>query len=368
MNPKSSRAIYIPALLAGLFGFAAAVPQSYASSQDCTSLLAGTPPARPHHPDGKQPQHVFIIVLENESYGVTFGKGSAAPYLNCLAQERGKLLGQYYAIGHNSLDNYVAMVSGQAPDRSTQSDCPMYFDFHATSTQLDADGQVAGEGCVYPPIVKTVANQLDDAHRTWRGYMEGMEHGYKTSSGQMEDIDGNCEHPQIGFKDITQGAKPDHQYAAKHNPFVYFHSIIDDPKICANDVPLTNLKNDLKTTQTTPNLAFIAPNLCNDGHDDHCAGAPDNETDGLAAADRFLQKWVPEIMKSPAYREDGMLIITFDEADLDGTKESVAACCNEQPGAKHSKPGAGWGWWRKNRRGRHISVRQARTSRRSDSV
>jgi phosphatidylinositol-3-phosphatase len=34
---------------------------------------------------------------------------------------------------------------------------------------------------------------------------------------------------------------------------------------------------------------------------------------GLVSADVFLQKWVPIIMNSPAYRKDGLLIINFDE-------------------------------------------------------
>src|SRR5689334_968899 len=67
-----------------------------------------------------KPQHVFIIVLENEGYDVTFGANSGALYLNALARN-GALLKNYYGIGHNSLDNYIAMVSGQAPNPATQA-------------------------------------------------------------------------------------------------------------------------------------------------------------------------------------------------------------------------------------------------------
>ena len=52
------------------------------------------------------------------------------------------------------------------------------------------------------------------------------------------------------------------------------------------------------------------PNLCNDGHDAPCVtGAPG----GLAQADRFLAQWVTAITAAPAYRDGGLIVITFDE-------------------------------------------------------
>lgn len=105
------------------------------------------------------PHHVFIIVLENESFAGTFGPGSPAPYLAQELTKKGQLLTQYYGIGHVSLDNYVAMVSGQAPDPDTQSDCQFYLDFDGTPG-LDSNGQATGQGCVYPTDVMTITNQL----------------------------------------------------------------------------------------------------------------------------------------------------------------------------------------------------------------
>lgn len=49
------------------------------------------------------------------------------------------------------------------------------------------------------------------------------------------------------------------QYAARHNPFVYFHSIINTSACAANDVPQTNLTNDLKGIGTTPNFPSLRP-------------------------------------------------------------------------------------------------------------
>src|SRR4051794_26575433 len=84
--------------------------------------LATAAPAAPAAP-APGVRHVFVIVLENEDAAVTFGPGSPAPYLATALPAQGQLLDQYYGIGHQSLDNYVAMLSGQAPNPQTQADC-----------------------------------------------------------------------------------------------------------------------------------------------------------------------------------------------------------------------------------------------------
>ena len=142
----------------------------------------------------------------------------------------------------------------------------------------------------------------------------------------------DCAHPAIGATDTAEVATPEDQYTTRHNPFVWFHSIIDNTAECdANVVPLGtlgpngtpsptgHLAEDLKSQKTTPRFGFITPNLCNDGHDDPCAG-PDStggHAGGLTGADEFLQAWMPLILGSPAYKSGDMLVvITFDESDV----------------------------------------------------
>jgi hypothetical protein len=141
-----------------------------------------------------------------------------------------------------------------------------------------------------------------------------------------------CAHPAIGSIDSTEGATPGDQYATKHDPFVYFHAIIDSPSCQSNVVPLPKLEAVLRSAATTPNYTFIVPNLCHDGHDRPCK---DGEPGSLESADQFLRQWVPLIMNSPAYRADGLLVITFDEA----LSINDEACCNEPPGPNTPKPG-----------------------------
>lgn len=273
-----------------------------------------------------KPQHVFIIVLENEGYDVTFGADSGALYLKALARN-GALLRNYYGIGHNSLDNYIAMVSGQAPNPATQADCEKFVDF-TPSGPLDADGQAVGAGCVYPPSVRTVVDQMQGAHLTWKAYMEDMGNAPGREAA-------TCGHPNVGDEDNTQQAVVGDQYATRHNPFMYFHGVIDDRPNCdAHVVNLAALDSDLANEASTANYLFITPNLCHDGHDEPCV---DNEPGGLISADKFLMQIVPKILNSPAYRRDGLLIVTFDEADVYIRKNKlesgdVSACCDEPPG------------------------------------
>jgi hypothetical protein len=98
-------------------------------------------------------------------------------------------------------------------------------------------------------------------------------------------------------------------------------------------VNLDLLPHDLASAPDTPNYVFITPNLCNDGHDATCAGGGPG---GLGQADAFLRKWVPMITSSPAFRgENGLLIITFDEASTSDT----TSCCGEIAGPDSPLPG-----------------------------
>jgi hypothetical protein len=281
-------------------------------------------------------KHVFVILLENENADSTFGPGSEAPYLAQNLRGQGQFLPNFYAVTHLSLGNYLALVSGQGSNVETQSDCNVYSEF--TPGTIGSDGQAIGQGCVYPTTVKTIADQLSARGLTWKGYMEDM--GNTPAEGTT------CRHPAIGQQDHTQTAEAGDQYAARHNPFVYFHSIIDSPSCAQNDVPLDRMPADLRSVSTTGNYTFITPNLCHDAHDEPCAN---KEPGGLVSADAFLRKWIPEIQASPAYRQGGMIVVTFDEAEAGpgGNADSSSCCAQPQfpntPNNGGPTPGTGGG-------------------------
>jgi hypothetical protein len=334
----------------GLFACAAALSGSVALARNHDHHI-GTAAARV--------RHVFIIVLENKSYSDTFGTSTQDPYLQKTLVPMGGLLTQYYGTGHASLDNYISMISGQAPTQDTVNDClpgltgtvGNYNDVQETG--VTRDGQViANGGCIYSARVRTLPGQLNAAGLTWKGYMEDMGNDPARESA-------TCGHPPIGVHtdntntaEAPSAAVPQGDaYATRHNPFMYFHSIIDSPSCNTNVVNLQKLPHDLAKESTTPNLVFITPSLCHDGHDGSGTGAPgttcaNGEPGGLTSADAFLQTWVPQIMASPAYREDGLIIISFDESNYTLSKTTNPTtgqaivditfpgqtCCDEQPG------------------------------------
>lgn len=343
---------------------ASAGQASAAHGSHTTSTRAALPPGKINH--------ILVIELENQGFTATFGPNSPATYLNSTLRKKGVLLQNYYAIGHFSLDNYIAQVSGQAPTGSTQADCANGGFTYANVTPGTPDanivlnpGQVDGQGCVYPGRVQTIASQLDATYRpnprthvaSWRAYEQDMGNSPSRDGGVTDPGGGtDCGHPAVGVSDSAVRANPADQYATRHNPFVWFHSAIDHIAECsANDVPLGSLgpndepassghlAQDLRREKTTPRFGFITPNLCNDGHDGTCAG-PDStggHAGGLTGADAFLRAWMPLILGSPAYRHGDMLVvITFDEADVNtSTPAYAAACCNEQPGPNTHAPG-----------------------------
>jgi hypothetical protein len=309
-------------------------------------------------------KHVFVIVLENKNFSNTFGTSTQDPYLQGTLVPAGGLLTQYYGTGHVSLDNYISLMSGQAPTPDTDDDCiPGLTAVSAGGNYNDVEKTgvapqhqiVATGGCIYPKEVKTLPNQLAEAGYTWKGYMGDMGNDPARESA-------TCGHPVIGVgTDLTNSAEAPSAsvplgdaYATRHDPFMYFHSIIDNVENCKKHVVNLdkNLPADLADERRTPNLVFITPNLCDDGHDGAGTGAAgttcaNGRPGGLTSIDAFLKKWVPQIQASPAYKKDGLIVITFDESNfgtetvtVDPTtkKETVNiiysgdTCCDQQTG------------------------------------
>jgi hypothetical protein len=247
----------------------------------------GVPPSAAASPTPKSPvKHVFVVVLENASASEVASPtfSTTMPYLSSLAT-KGVSLDQMFAIGHVSLDNYIGMTSGYEPNAKTSADCFQY-------------------DCVYPAGQDdNVANQLEAKHLTWKGYMDGMTQP--------------CQKPP------TQGAPDPYQtgYATRHDPFMYYASIVDNATRCRTHVvPFPQLATDLAANKV-PNYSFISPSTCNDAHDRGSAC-------GLEQADVWMSQHVQPILKSKAYKDGGVLIITTDESEIADT----AGCCGNAHG------------------------------------
>lgn len=289
-------------------------------------VIFGAGVSQPDRPAGRLSpvRHVFVIVLENASYAHSFGPNSRLPFLAQTLRGQGVLLDQYYGTAHYSLGNYLAMLGGVAPSPDIQMDCTAYTDMvHPSAERF---GQVKSDaGCIFPASVPTLAGQLAARSLTWKGYMEDM----GNVPGREEAV---CGKPSLGpgSTDLTQEATAGDAYTARHNPFLYFASVAGTAACAANVGSLARLPQDLTAVSTTPNLSFISPSLCNDGHNQSCDGQPA----GPAAEDAWLRTWVSLISASPAFQESGAIIIVNDEADGD-----TSACCNEPSGPNVAAPG-----------------------------
>jgi hypothetical protein len=246
--------------------------------------------------------HVFVIALTTPSYRAAFGAGSVARYLNRKLRRKGVLLTGYRTLGGSELPDYLAMVSGQAPNSDTKTDCAIYAEFSGSAT-ASSDGQVPGPGCVYPDTVLTVADQVTASGKQWKAYLADMG-------------DSTCVHPNSNVADDVTLPGAGSQYDTRHNPFIYFHSLLDLGGCSSNDEGLQNLTKGLHKAKRTPTYAFIAPGLCDEPS---AAPCPDGTPAGLAGEDAFLQRWVPPILASPAYKQDGVLMIVFAKAPADGS-------------------------------------------------
>lgn len=259
------------------------------------------PPSEPEAPEAGPVKHVFLISLASPGYEAAFGTGSQMPYLSGTLRQQGVLLTDYSLLDASSLANGFGAIGGQAPTAAAKGDCPEY------------------EKCLFPVETLSLAVQLTTGSYSWHAYLEGM--------ADPEGKPADCVHPEPG---ATETPAPG-GYSATSNPFVYFHSLLDLGDCAANDVPLTELPKDLAKAEKTSNFNYLAPNGCNAGFRGQC---PEGVADGPAAADAWLETTVGEILKSPAYKKDGLLIVSFGALDPAATEAAAAA------GAEPLKVGA----------------------------
>ncbi len=181
----------------------------------------------------------------------------SVPYISQLGNNYARAT-NYHAVTHPSLPNYLTLIGGS--NYGITTDCEP-----SVSCQISAGN---------------LADNLEAVGLSWKGYMESMPAPcYLTTSGR---------------------------YAPKHNPFVYFDDIRNDPTRCANHVvSYSALPGDLASSATTPNFAFISPNLCDDMHD--CS---------ISTGDGWLQSNLPQILNSPACTSEAcVLMLVWDEDD-----------------------------------------------------
>jgi acid phosphatase len=203
--------------------------------------------------------HVVVVLEENESYPAVIGSPSM-PYLNSLAQQNA-LATQYYANVHPSIGNYFMLTAGQLV---TNND--------SLNTTVNVDN---------------IMRHLLTAGKTWKSYAESL--------------------PAVGY--IGGDRYP---YVRHHNPLSYFSDVANSNVQRLNLVPFTQFGADLNNNQL-PNYSFVVPNQNHNAHD--CPTAPTGCTNDvkLATADSWLKNNIGPLFNNPGFKQDGILILVFDE-------------------------------------------------------
>ena len=257
-------------------------------------------------------------LLSNQPYAAVFGPASTSPYLSGTLEKKGELLVDYDAVAHEELPNEVALISGQGPTVETAANCPTYTEIASTGT--GEDEQVLGAGCVYPKSTPTLPGQLASKHLTWRAYVQGIDEAGSPA--------GACAHPALGQADPTSGQAPGSgTYSTFRNPFVYFASITRLALVRRRRRrPVGALAATSRSAKATPNFSYIVPDRCHDGNPTPCA--PGAKA-GLGASEAFLKTVVPQITASKAFKQDGLLVITVDQAPSSGEFADSSSCCSQ---------------------------------------
>lgn len=258
--------------------------------------------------------HIFLIMMENTSYSDLLNPSNAdTTFIQSLAQNYG-LETDYYGVTHTSLPNYVAVTSG------------------STWGSNNDDEAQADQGYFNH---LNLADQFDQAGISWKGYMESMPAaGYAGDYGACTAANGSPD------PDCTNG--PDTGtalYLRKHNPFMQYPDIFNNPQLADKTVPLTQLTSDLNSGHV-PQFVWITPNICDDMH----GGAPQcpypntdsmtdpNEETLFQDGDQFLRTWVTAIMNSSAWTTNSAIFITWDEGGYEATSpfgpEDDTGCCD----------------------------------------
>ena len=145
---------------------------------------------------------------------------------------------------------------------------------------------------------QTIVDQLEARQMTWKAYMQSM--------------------PSPGYTGASYGL-----YAQKHDPFMYFSRIRNNPGRMQRIVPFTQFDQDIQSNNVA-NFVWISPDVCNDMH-----GAPgcDAYDASIALGDNFVQSTVQKILHSQAWKEGAAIVIVWDENDGGST-----GCCKSPIG------------------------------------
>lgn len=231
--------------------------------------------------------HVVIIMLENHSAKSIVGNPDA-PKITALALAHG-YASAYYGVTHPSLPNYIAITSGN--NWYSNSDDP--------SQRFDH---------------RNLVDQLEGHHISWKAYLQSM--------------------PAVGFMgEFYPRDEANALYVIRHNPFMLYDDIRNNPGRRTRDVPIDRLWKDL-AVRSLPQFAWISPDICHDMHGMSGKACPYSNDDKLRRdADNYVAMLVTRITTSPSWTKRSVIFIMTDETDYTGDKRyggwlNALHCCD----------------------------------------
>jgi phosphatidylinositol-3-phosphatase len=263
--------------------------------------------------------HILVIIAENHGYDQIIGNPNA-PNLNRLANTYGSAT-QFYGEVHPSKANYIAMLAG---DTFGIHDDDAYF-CGARSSHRDCEYAKKIRPYVdHTVTARSLTDQLEERHLVWKGYFESI-----PAPGSKAVYYPDDRHRVSG--------EPTELYAVKHNGFMQFRAVQQDPALATKIVGFDQVYRDLANGQV-PNYAHIVPNQCNEMHGRDGRYVPpdcryDNDEGRIARGDKEISALVDRIMASPIWTAPGnaAIVITWDEDNDPPKKTGTQGCCGYDP-------------------------------------
>jgi len=213
--------------------------------------------------------HVVVVALENHSYNDVVGSPSM-PFYNSLISRYG-LAQNFFANVHGSFPDYAMLTSGEL---------------------ITANG--GGLPDDFPLSIDNIERELIQAGKTWKVYAENL--------------------PSVGYTGSDQ-----YPYLKRHNPFVYMSDNLGGSSQAQNIVPFSQFATDL-ANNALPNFSFVVPNAISCSEDCPGGGSCSDSTK-LATADQWLQTNIQPLLSNPAFQQDGLLVLWWDEGNAADTNQ-----------------------------------------------
>jgi hypothetical protein len=267
---------------------------------------------------------VFVILMENHNWtqpssftGVPQIQGNpSAPYINNTLTQIGAFANNYENAApgvHPSEPNYIWLNAGTNFGNSTDADpnkgpSPA-SPFSPNSTNLYT--------------APSFTQQLDQAGISWKSYQEDLD--INTTTGEV--LPRSQWTSGITSASGTENNGTQFNYAVKHNPAPFFTYNVgataangftpqaNDPFGVAHEQPLQQFYQDL-FSGSVGKFNYITPNQYNDMH-----SLRNGSTDLIAQGDKWLADNIPIIMSSQAYKNNGVIMVVWDETEGGDTSQ-----------------------------------------------